>query len=152
MGAAVLVLAVVASGLAGAAAERMLVARENASSNAATQEKQPCRRRESPEERRLRSWRDLGLSEEQKSSILAVLDRRSAQAAAFWEQHRPQWDSTVDKTRAEIRAILTAEQAAEFDRQRSERRKRDSLQREEYRRRCGETARANGSRDGRGTS
>ncbi|MGH7501823.1 MAG: hypothetical protein ACREL7_08715 [Longimicrobiales bacterium] len=141
----------VAGGLAGAALERTLFSTGDADVQTTSPSGEtPCHRRETAEDRRLRPWRDLSLSAEQRASILAILDRRTAQAEAFWQDHRAEWDSTVEGTRHEIRAILTAGQVAQYDRQRAERETRDSVRREEYRRRCGESARPDGSRDGGG--
>lgn len=148
LGGAVLALSFVAGGLAGAALEKTVFANDSVVSD--SEDKMPCRRPETAEDRRLRPWRDLALTAEQKASILAILDRRSAQAEAFWQDHRPEWDSTVARTRSDIRAIMTPGQLAEYERQRAERSRRDSIRREEHRRRCGETAHADDSRNGRG--
>jgi hypothetical protein len=148
MGGAVLALTFVAGGLGGAALEKTVFANDGEALDDMTLEE--CRKPETPEQRRLRPWHSLSLTEEQKESILAVLDRRSAQAEDFWQNHRPEWDSTVERTRSDIRAILTAEQLSQWEQHRRERTVQDSLRREEYRLRCGETARLDDPRDGRG--
>lgn len=149
MGGAVLALTFVAGGLGGAALEKTLFANVDAALDDPT--KEPCRKPETPEERRLRPWHSLNLTENQRAAILAVLDRRSSQAEEFWQNHRPEWDSTVERTRSDIRAILTADQLTQWEQHRADRAVRDSLRREEYRQRCGATARVDDPRDGRGT-
>lgn len=148
MGGAVLALTFVAGGLGGAALEKTVFANDEAIVADPTQE--PCRKPETAEQRRLRSFHSLSLSEEQKASILAILDRRSAQAEEFWQNHRPEWDSTVERTRSDIRAVLTPEQLTQWERHRASLAARDSVRKEEYRKRCGETARIDDSRNNRG--
>jgi Spy/CpxP family protein refolding chaperone len=64
----------------------------------------------------------LRLTPEQRTRIDAVMERRRAQADAFWASEGPRMRSIVDSTRAEVRAILTPEQRAEYDRIREQHR------------------------------
>ena len=77
----------------------------------------------------------LDLTPEQRERVDAIMERRRRQADAFWEREGPRMRSIVDSTRAEIRAVLTPEQRAEYDRlreahraaRRAEHARRDSV-------------------------
>jgi len=66
----------------------------------------------------------LALTPEQRERVDEVLARRREQADAFWKESGPRLSELMDSTRAEIRVVLTAEQRAEYDRLRAERRER----------------------------
>jgi len=100
-----------------------------------------CPRERTPEEirrRNLRGYHDLGLTDEQTDQLLATLDRNRPLIDSIARRSRAPVDSAIDRTRREIRAILTPEQGAELDRRRAERRRADSVRQEEWRRRCDE--------------
>ncbi|HEV2150284.1 MAG TPA: hypothetical protein VGR37_22990 [Longimicrobiaceae bacterium] len=104
--------------LAGTAVDQALAAREPA----------PVPERESrcdrgPGGRKARAILDqLALTPEQRMRVDAIMERRRAQADAFWEREGPRMRSIVDSTRAEVRAVLTPEQRAEYDRIREQHR------------------------------
>lgn len=64
----------------------------------------------------------LELSPSQRTEVDHILERRRAQTEAFWDSAGPRLRALTDTTRAEIRAVLTPAQAAEYDRLRAERR------------------------------
>lgn len=64
----------------------------------------------------------LELSPSQRTEVDRILERRRAQTEAFWDSAGPRLRALTDTTRAEIRAVLTPAQAAEYDRLRAERR------------------------------
>jgi Spy/CpxP family protein refolding chaperone len=123
LAAAVLVTTLVAGGLAGAAIERMRA--QDSGARPFPREPRGGGRGDSQAEFWRRSdYGKLGLSEEQIQRMNVVLERQREQLDAFWRTARPQMDSVVTQTRAEIRAILTPEQRTELDRIRAERRER----------------------------
>lgn len=65
----------------------------------------------------------LDLSAEQRARVDAILARRRGQTESFWDSAGPRLRVLMDSTRAEIRAVLTPEQRAEYDRLREERRR-----------------------------
>lgn len=109
-------------GLAGAATTRLLGDREPV---AAVQD---AGRRDGCERRRPSTLDQIDLAPEQRQQIDGVLERRRRQTAAFWDEYGPILRAIVDSTRAEIRAVLTPEQRAEYDRLRAERRRRSHEQ------------------------
>ena len=74
--------------------------------------------------------RELRLTEAQRDSVHAILQRRRPAMRAVFEQIRPQMDSLRALTHAEIRAVLTPQQAVAWDslqtRERAERARADS--------------------------
>ena len=73
---------------------------------------------------------ELRLTPAQRDSIHAIMQRRRPAMRAVFEPLRPQMDSLRALTRAEIRAVLTPQQAAAWDslrqRERAERERADS--------------------------
>lgn len=67
----------------------------------------------------------IDLTPEQRERVDQVLERRRVQLDSFWVAARPQLRAIVDGTRDEIRAIMTPEQRAEYDRLRAERNARE---------------------------
>jgi Spy/CpxP family protein refolding chaperone len=110
MGLVLLVVTFAAGALAGAAFDRTLVANEARRSE-----------RGEPGARERRLLDDLQLVGAQRAQVEAILDRRRAELDAFWEEAGPRLRMIVDSARAEVRAALTAEQRAEYDRLRAER-------------------------------
>lgn len=129
LGIALLVATFAAGMLAGAAFDRTLVAREPAAA-----QEPDCH---GPAGRKTRMILDqLDLTPEQRVRVDAVMERRRAQADAFWKEEGPRMRRLVDSTRAEIRAVLTPAQRAEYDRLRAEHRaaRRAERDRDEARR------------------
>ncbi|HEX6938895.1 MAG TPA: hypothetical protein VF158_05745 [Longimicrobiales bacterium] len=76
--------------------------------------------------RRRRSTLDrIDLTPEQRARIDQVLERRRVQMDSFWVEARPQLRAIIDGAREEIRAVMTPEQRAEYDRLRAERAARE---------------------------
>ncbi len=118
LGIALLAATFVIGGLAGAATVRLSAGREPAAATHNAEERGPRTRG------RGSVLDQLDLTPEQCERIEAVLERRRLQTEAFWDVHGPALRAIVDSTRAEIRAVLTPEQRAEYDRLRAERRRR----------------------------
>lgn len=115
LGIALLVATFATGMLAGAAFNRALVAREPAPVQ------EPGWHCHGPHGKKTSMILDrLDLSPDQRARVDAVMARRRAQADAFWEREGPRMRGIVDSTRAEIRAILTPAQRAEYDRLRAE--------------------------------
>jgi hypothetical protein len=64
------------------------------------------------------------MSDAQRASIDSILELRAQRMRAVWREVEPQLDAISDSARAEIMAVLTPEQQAEYDEMR-ERRRRD---------------------------
>jgi Spy/CpxP family protein refolding chaperone len=141
LGGAVLALVLVAGGMSGAAIDRAVSARRPAVHE--SRERDECARFRP--ERRRGPYDALGLTAEQQQKVDVVLEENRQRMDEFWKQYRPQMDSIVNRTRAEIRDILTPAQQAEMDRQRAQ---RDSA-REALFQRCQEQRQQNGDRQPR---
>lgn len=63
----------------------------------------------------------LDLTEDQRTRIDRILERRRGQIDRFWSEAGPTLNAITDSTRAEIRAVLTPEQRELHDRLRRER-------------------------------
>lgn len=109
-------------GLSGAAATRLLGNREPVAVAPDAEERGPR------EQCRPSTLDQIGISPEQRQQIDGVLERRRRQTEAFWDQYGTTLRAIVDSARAEVRALLTPEQRAEYDRLRAERRRRSHEQ------------------------
>lgn len=59
---------------------------------------------------------DLDLSQDQERRVEDILDAREDRIESYWRERLPEVSAIVDSTRAEIRAVLTAEQRSTYDR------------------------------------
>lgn len=117
MGVALLAATFVAGALSGAAMERVLNADEPESV-------ERDRDRDDDDERRRSHVIDrIEMSDEQRSTIDGILDRRSERMRAVWREVEPQLDAITDSARVEIKDVLTPEQLAEYEQKLRERRK-----------------------------
>lgn len=117
MGVALLAVAFVAGALSGAAVERVLNAEE-------PERVERDRDRDDDDERRRSHVIDrIEMSDEQRSAIDGILDRRSERMRAVWREVEPQLDAITDSARVEIKDVLTPEQLAEYEQKLRERRK-----------------------------
>ncbi|HEU0301388.1 MAG TPA: Spy/CpxP family protein refolding chaperone [Longimicrobium sp.] len=121
-GMALLVVTFAVGMLAGTAFGRVLTAREPGAPTA-----EECERKRGPHH----IFDELDLSPAQKAQIDAIMARRRAVTDSLWQSDGARIRAAVDSTRAEIRAVLTPAQAAEYDRRRQEihdekRRKREA--------------------------
>lgn len=115
LGAALLVAAFVAGGLAGAAADRVFAERLPGH---AARDTRPCRGPQGTAE----LFGALHLTADQQVRLDSILERRRVQMDAFWEREGPRLRALVDSTEQEIGRILTPDQRATFDRLRAEKR------------------------------
>ena len=129
-GMALLVVTFAVGMLAGTAFGRVLSAREPGAPAA-----KECERKRCPHY----IFDELDLSPAQKTQIDAIMTRRRARMDSLWQTDGGRIRAAVDSTRAEIRAVLTPAQAAEYDLLR---------QRHEEKRRQREAGRADGGRAG----
>lgn len=67
---------------------------------------------------------ELDLSDVQRARVDSIMKRRRALTDSLWRHDGARIRAAVDSTRAEIRALLTPEQLAEYDRLRAEHRER----------------------------
>lgn len=127
---ALLIAVFLLGGAAGAAVDRMLVGDREVSSGQ--------RGRSGGDRDRRRSYVDwladeLQLSEEQRTEVQGILERHREQVEEHWREMRPKYEELQQQARADIRAVLTEEQAAAYDalleRQR-QRRERDDPDRD----------------------
>jgi Spy/CpxP family protein refolding chaperone len=122
-GAVVLATVFVVGALSGAAIDRAVSGRQATSHDRAEQ-------RDRQDRTHHYVFEQLDLTQQQKTRIDSVLDVRRSQVTAFWDSAGPHWRAIVDSTKAGIRAVLTPEQRAEYERlleqRRSEIRRRDS--------------------------
>jgi Spy/CpxP family protein refolding chaperone len=131
LGMALLVATFVAGGLAGAASSRVLAAREPAAHPAASDEGRRCQGDRGPGGATMRILNQLDLSAGQRARIDTITARRRAQMDAFWEgPEGRRMRAIVDSARAEIRAVLTPTQAAEYDRLKAEHKRRHAGRRD----------------------
>lgn len=63
------------------------------------------------------------MSDAQRASIDSILELRAQRMRAVWREVEPQLDAISDSARAEIMAVLTPEQRAEYDKLRDRRRR-----------------------------
>jgi Spy/CpxP family protein refolding chaperone len=109
---ALLIVIFAAGMLAGTAFTRVLSAREPSATPAAD-----CAR----EERGPHSIIDqLDLQPGQRARVDSIMDRRRERTDSLWQQDGARIRAAVDSARAEIRTVLTPQQAAEYDRLREE--------------------------------
>lgn len=119
----------VAGGLAGAALNQVRGA-------SAVSAPPTAEARDRPEDRPCRvPFSYLNLTEEQRSRIDAVFERRRQQLDAFWKDNGPRYEMIIDSTRAEFRSVLTPEQLAEYERRREQQRQHEARERERRRER-----------------
>lgn len=69
-------------------------------------------------------YAELGLTAEQRSEIDAIVATGKASIDAFWDEHGNELGAIRDTIRQRIDAVFTADQRAEMDRRREERRHR----------------------------
>lgn len=74
--------------------------------------------------RRTRLIDQVGLTPEQRVAIDSILHEGRENVDAYWKQWEPGYRALVDSTRAMVRAVMTPEQLAEYDRLRAEHRAR----------------------------
>lgn len=123
-GMALLAVTFVAGMLAGTAFGRVLNAGEPAQASAAAE----CRDR-GPHH----ILDELELSPDQRTRIDAIMARGRVRTDSLWKSDGARIRAAVDSTRAEIRALLTPAQAAEYDelrRQREEKKRRERAARD----------------------
>ena len=131
LGMALLVATFVAGGLAGAASSRVLAAREPAAQAPASDEGRRCQGDRGPGGATMRILEQLDLSASQRRQVDAITARRRAQMDAFWEgPEGRRMCAIVDSARAEIRAVLTPAQLAEYDRLKAEHKRRHAVRRD----------------------
>ncbi|MBW3570145.1 MAG: hypothetical protein KY467_03465 [Gemmatimonadetes bacterium] len=135
-GMALLAVTFVVGMLAGTAFGRVLSAREPDARPAAAE----CERKRGPHY----VFDELELAPAQRARIDEIMARRRALTDSLWRTDGARIRAAVDSTRAEIRAVLTPEQAAEYDRLRQ--------RREERRRRGREGGKPGEARDAAGTA
>lgn len=109
IGLGMLVGAFLAGALSGAAVVRVLSADEPVARSGAREEH--GRRHSGPD-----LFDELGLTEEQRIQVDAILERRRKQIDAFWAEFGPILRAIRDSTRSEIREVLTPEQRELEDR------------------------------------
>lgn len=63
------------------------------------------------------------MSDAQRASIDSILELRAQRMRAVWREVEPQLDAISDSARAEILAVLTPEQRAQYDELREKRRR-----------------------------
>jgi len=58
---------------------------------------------------------ELALSEQQRAQLAEILERNRAQVASLWEKTRPAFEELKTRLRAEVRAVLNADQQVAYD-------------------------------------
>ena len=58
----------------------------------------------------------LGLTAAQRETIDAVLDRREDHLESYWKTRLPDLQAVIDSSRNDVRAVLSPEQRAAYDR------------------------------------
>jgi Spy/CpxP family protein refolding chaperone len=108
--------------LAGTAFGRVLSAREPDAAAAAAE----CEQKRGPHY----IFDELDLTPEQRARIDGIMARRRERTDSLWRTDGTRIRAAVDSTRAEIRAVLTPDQATEYDRLREEHEARKRRERE----------------------
>jgi Spy/CpxP family protein refolding chaperone len=108
--------------LAGTAFGRVLTAREPDAAAAAAE----CEQKRGPHH----IFDELDLTPGQRTRIDGIMARRRERTDSLWQTDGTRIRAAVDSTRAEIRAVLTPDQAAEYDRLREERDEKKRRERE----------------------
>lgn len=108
--------------LAGTAFGRVLSAREPDAPPTAAE----CEQKRGPHH----VFDQLDLTPEQRARIDGIMARRRERTDSLWRTDGARIRAAVDSTRAEIRAVLTPEQAVEYDRLRAERDEKKRRERE----------------------
>ncbi|WP_420128623.1 hypothetical protein [Longimicrobium sp.] len=121
-GMALLAVTFAAGMLAGTAFGRVLSAREPA----AVASTAGCEQKRGPHY----IFDELDLSPEQRTRIDGIMARRRERTDSLWKTDGTRIRAAVDSTRAEIRAVLTPQQALEYDRLRDEHEARKKQERE----------------------
>lgn len=116
LGFSLLAITFVAGALAGAAIDRAVGDEPQASE---------ARQDRRGDDQRGRSWLidRVEMSDAQRASIDSILELRAQRMRAVWREVEPQLDAISDSARAEIMAVLTPEQRAEYDKLRDRRRR-----------------------------
>ncbi len=105
-----LLIAVFAGGaLIGAAVDRLVAPATTAVAPATSE-------RRADDARRQYIFEQLDLTPEQRARIDEALELRRAQTDSIWRMTRPQMRAIIDSLRDDVRAVLTDEQRAEYDR------------------------------------
>jgi Spy/CpxP family protein refolding chaperone len=121
IGIMLLVTTFLAGGFSGAALERRASAAPAAPRPEA--KAQPAERQEErPHGHRGRIFDQLDLTTVQRAAIDSILQDGREKVDAYWKETEPGYRALVDATRAQVRAVMTAEQLAEYDRLRAEHR------------------------------
>jgi Spy/CpxP family protein refolding chaperone len=76
---------------------------------------------EAPAEGRAHVIDQVAMTPEQRAAIDAILERRSERMQTAWAEISPRLEAITDSARAEIMAVLTPEQRAEYERRLEER-------------------------------
>lgn len=121
-GMALLVVTFAVGMLAGTAFGRVLSAREPDGAAAAAE----CEQKRGPHH----IFDELDLTPEQRARIDGIMASRRERTDSLWQTDGTRIRASVDSTRAEIRAVLTPEQATEYDRLRAERDEKKRRERE----------------------
>jgi hypothetical protein len=58
---------------------------------------------------------ELGLTKEQETRVIEILDRHQPAMDSIWSLVRPQFDAERQAVRREIRALLSAEQTSRYE-------------------------------------
>lgn len=117
LGLSLLAITFVAGALAGAAIDRVV------GDEAPQAEARQDRRSDNGRDRSFLIDR-VEMSDAQRASIDSILELRAQRMRAVWQEVAPQLDAISDSARAEILAVLTPEQQAQYEELR-ERRRRD---------------------------
>lgn len=118
LGTALLIFMFVAGGLAGAAANRVLSAKEGGRAKVEHREGERSGPMRGGPRRLLlddQFAKELGLSADQRTQIKSILDRRDAEAKEMWSKFEPQLKQFGKKVHDEIEQVLTPEQQKKLD-------------------------------------
>ena len=106
LGVGLLAVTFIAGALSGAALDRVLNAEETA---------RPDRGGDRNDRRRAYIIDRVEMSDDQRSSIDAILEERSERMRAVWREVEPRMDAITDSARMEIMEVLTPEQRARYE-------------------------------------
>lgn len=102
--------ALIFGGAAGAAIDRYLVGQS-------LRAERETRRADRDRRQNYLDWlaSELSLSDAQREQVALVAERHRAQMSEFWSEMRPRFEQLRTQARADIRAVLTPEQATAYD-------------------------------------
>jgi Spy/CpxP family protein refolding chaperone len=115
-----LIVTFLVGGLSGAALSRVLDARQPTAAAPAGEPATPQRRGPDNDRRERTPYNNIGMTDEQRARVEALLAERHRRIDSIWGQNEPAMRAIMASSRAEIEALLTDEQRALLEERRAQ--------------------------------